>query len=439
MLVAGTGMYHIDIKHDGLRKSRRLSGADQYVLDQRARVQLEAWDECWRRRQSREQSDESLRHLPNFEAQKAHAAKLTEEAEQAAASWTKILPNGLENAPFKMEMLHDSRIFPEQRPVAPVEQEAPDPPDRNDPSFNTVEQFEVWAEFWALLFPRVKRKRDEAVRSRRAAAQSRYDLAYRKWQDARQEIVRSNAKARVMFELALDQWWERAQAHQKWQQSENVQIEKFRLRCAQGRPEAVVEFLDTVLSHAEYPDAFPMRWDMVFLTETGALIVDYELPPPDDFPKLKAVKYDVMADTFEQGYWPAPDIAQFYDAAVYQTCFRTLHELFAADEAEVIDSVTFNGWVNFTDKVHGRPARACILSVQVPKTALKQVNLSAADLKPLFKSWKGVAGANLADMAAVDPVLPLKKTENRPLPANDMMEKGAVRQPPPMPGSKEHG
>jgi len=90
MLVAGTGMYHIDIKHDGLRKSRRLSGADQYVLDQRARVQLEAWDECWRRRQSREQSDESLRHLPNFEAQKAHAAKLTEEAEQAAASWTKI-------------------------------------------------------------------------------------------------------------------------------------------------------------------------------------------------------------------------------------------------------------------------------------------------------------------------------------------------------------
>jgi restriction system protein len=146
-----------------------------------------------------------------------------------------------------------------------------------------------------------------------------------------------------------------------------------------------------------------------------------------------------MADTFEQGYWPAPDIAQFYDAAIYQTCFRTLHELFAADEAEVIDSVTFNGWVNFTDKVHGRPARACILSVQVPKTALKQVNLSVADLKALFKSWKGVAGANLADMATIDPVLPLKKTDNRPLPANDMTEKGAGRQPPPVPGSKERG
>jgi len=77
--------------------------------------------------------------------------------------------------------------------------------------------------------------------------------------------------------------------------------------------------------------------------------------------------------------------------------------------------------------------------VQVPKTALKQVNLSVADLKALFKSWKGVAGASLADMAAIDPVLPLRQTDNRPLPANDMTEKGAARQPPPMPGSKERG
>jgi len=432
-------MYHIEIKHTGLRISRRLSGADIYVVDQRARVLADAWEESWRHRQSREQDDEMLRDLPNFEAQKAHAARLTEKAEQAVATWTTILPKGLENAPFKIDMLHDTRIFPEQRPAAPVEQEAPDPPDKSDPSFNVVEKFEVWPEFWALLSPRVKRKRDEAARSRREAAQSRYDQAYRKWRDAKHETARSNAKARVMFEQALDRWWERAQAYQKRQQSENVQVEKFRLRYAQGKPEAVVEFLDTVLSQSEYPDAYPMRWDMGFATETGALTVDYELPTPDDIPRLKAVKYDVMEDIFEQIYWAAPEIAQFYDAAIYQTCFRTLHEVFAADEAEVIASVTFNGWVNFTDKLHGRPARACTLSVQASRAALMQASLWKTDLKALFHSLKGVAGANLAEMTAIVPPSQSKQADNRLLPANDVVEKDAANAPPSMPGSKDRG
>ena len=428
-------MYHIDIKHDGLKISRRLSGTDPYVLEQRARVLAETWEDRWRRRQSREQNDESLRHLPNFEAQKAHAARLTEEAEQAVAAWRKILPKGLENAPFKMEMLHDTRIFPEQRPVAPVEQETPDPPDQSDPSFNVVEKFEVWPEFWALLFPRVKRKRDEAARSRREAAQSRYDQAYRKWQDARHEVARANAKARVMFEQALDRWWERAQGYQKRQQSENVQVEKFRLRYAQARPEAVVEFLETVLSQSEYPDACPVRWELGFAAETGGLTVECELPPPDDFPRLKAVKYDVMGDTFEQVYWSAPEIAQFYDAALYQICFRTLHEVFAADESEVIASVTFNGWVDFTDKLHGRPARACILSVQAARAALKQTNLGTADLKLLFKSLKGVAAANLAEMTAIVPLSQSTQADNHLLPANDV--ENAAGSPPT--GSQDRG
>ena len=42
-------MYHIHAKHDGLKKYRRLSGTDEYVLEQRARLQTELWDERWRR------------------------------------------------------------------------------------------------------------------------------------------------------------------------------------------------------------------------------------------------------------------------------------------------------------------------------------------------------------------------------------------------------
>jgi restriction system protein len=220
----------------------------------------------------------------------------------------------------------------------------------------------------------------------------------------------------------LDEWWERAQAYQKQQQQENTKIDKFRLRFAQGQSDAVIEFLDAVLSHAEYPDMFPMRWELGFEAETGALVIDYELPPPESFPTLKAVKFDVLGDMFAQSHWDEAEIAQLYDSAIYQTCLRSLHDVVAADEAEVISSVTFNGWVNFTDKLRGTPARACIMSVQAGKSAIKEANFLAVDPKTFFKKLKGVAGTKLADLAAVVPLMWLKRTDDRLSAANDAIE-----------------
>jgi len=421
MLFGGTGMYHIDVTHDGLKKSRRLTGADQYVLEQRARVQTEAWEQRWRRRAMLdEHSDELLRHLPDFEAKKAHAGRLTNEAQRMVASLRNILLKGLEAAPFRMEMLYDYKMFPERRPVLPVDQDAPPEPDRSDPSFSVQEKYDVVGEFWALWLPRVRRKRDEAARSKTEAAQKRYELARRTWQETKHEIARLNVRAMALFELALDEWWERAQDYVKHQRDENAQIDRFRLRYAQGKPDAVIEFLDAVLAYSEYPDIFSMQWEMEFLPDSDTLIVDYELPPPEDFPTLKGVKYDVLRDTFEQRYLSAVEIAQLYDGAAYQTCLKVLHDVFAADEADVIGSVTFNGWVNFFDKVNGKPARACILSVQATKADIGQIDLSAVDPKTCFRTLKGVAGAKLTDMVAVAPVLVLKKADDRFMPANDV-------------------
>jgi len=90
---------------------------------------------------------------------------------------------------------------------------------------------------------------------------------------------------------------------------------------------------------------------------------------------------------------------------------RTLHDLLAADEAEVVSSVTFNGWVNFTDKLRSMPARACIMSVQAARSAISQANFLAVDPKIIFKKLKGVAGAKLADLAAVIPLMWLKRDD----------------------------
>jgi restriction system protein len=432
-------VHHIDLKHEGLRKFRRLSGADKYVLEQRARLQTEKWDEQWRRRVLLDRhTDELLRQLPDFEAQKAHAAKLTAETQRGAASLSSILAEGLEATPFKMEMLYDFRIFPEPRPVAPVDRLPPPAPNRRDPLFETAEI--DWKDLWTLLLLHGRPRQQKAAQLRKKAAQSKYDLAYRNWLAAREDIARQNARAKALFEADLDAWWERAQAYQKRQQEENAKIDKFRLNYAQGRSDAVIEFLDAALSHSEYPDMFPMRWEMSFETETGSLVIDYELPSPEIFPTLKAVKFDVLRDTFVQNCWSETEVAELYESAIYQTCLRTLHDALAADEAEVVCSVTFNGWVNFTDKIRDTPARTCIMSVQATRSAISQANLLAADPKTTFKKLKGVAGARLADLAAVVPIMWLKRTDDRFVAESDAIEKDSrtQAQSPSSPSSTAH-
>lgn len=413
-------MHHIDLKHEGLRKFRRLCGTDEYVLAQRARLQTEQWEEQWRRRVLLDRhTDDLLRQFPAFEARKAHAARLTVDAQQAVASLRNILAKGLDAPPFKMEMLYDSTLFPEPRPVPPGDKLPPPAPKRSDPRFDAVEI--DLKDLLPLMLLSATRKREATDRLKQEAARAKYDLACKDWQAAREAVMLQNAKSQALFEQELDAWWDRAQAHQNRQQLENKKIDKFRQRYAQGHPDAVVEFLDAALSHSEYPDMFPMRWEMSFSAGTRALVVDYELPAPERFPRLKAVKFDVLRDDFAQSHFSEAEVADLYESAIYQTCLRSLHDALSADEAEVISSVTFNGWVNFTDKARDTPARACIISVQATKVGIRQANLLAADPKSSFQKLQGEAGARLADLGSVVPLLWLQRADDHLVAANDAL------------------
>ena len=42
--------YQIEIRHEGLHKYRQIRGTDRHAVEQTARVQLEAWEEIWRKK-----------------------------------------------------------------------------------------------------------------------------------------------------------------------------------------------------------------------------------------------------------------------------------------------------------------------------------------------------------------------------------------------------
>src|SRR5262249_383045 len=142
---------------------------------------------------------------------------------------------------------------------------------------------------------------------------------------------------------------------------------------------------------------------------------------------LKAVKFDLLRDVLTESHWSEAEIAQLYDSAIHQACLRVLHDLFAADEAEVISYVTFNGWVNFTDKIRDTPARARILTVQADRNGIMQANLLTPDPKAIFRRLKGLSGMKLSNL---DPVVPIMWLERDRLVANDSIEMKVQSLPP---------
>ncbi|HEX3945017.1 MAG TPA: restriction endonuclease [Rhizomicrobium sp.] len=388
-------MYYIDIQHSGLNKFRRVTGSNKYVVEQKAQAQQYDWGQQWKRKCAVEAARTARSNAAILkDAKKTEALERTQEAEEALAELRSIIVSGLKQSMrFDWSALYDRKKFSDPFPASPA----------REPVF-TGPEYAPRSSLLAWLIPSIQEKNQ-------AEANRRFSADHEAWQDAV-----------AKFKSGCAAWEKRKVTFEGEQKKANAKIDDFYQRYHAEEMNAITEYVDWILGLSKYPDCFPKEWQMDFVSETGVLIIDYELPSVDVLPKLKAVKYVQSRDCFEESYLREGELAQLYDDALYQTCLRTLYEIFQSDEIRAVTSVTFNGWVNFTDKSTGKPARACILSLQSLKEAFSQINLAAVDPKACFRSLKGVGSAKLAGMSAVVPILRLNKNDERFVTPHDVID-----------------
>jgi restriction system protein len=235
-------------------------------------------------------------------------------------------------------------------------------------------------------------------RQQKEAAKTAFKTAHDEWEYAVTWKSQEHDAAMKKYRAALADWEARKSAFHTAQAKASARLESLCRRYSGKDADAVVAHCDLVLLAADRPDGFPKQWRIDF--SAGAMTVDYELPSTDQMPSVKRVKYAPSRDAFETVHLPERERDQLYAEAMYQTCLMVLHLLFASDEADAIKSIAFNGWVNFIDTANGRPARACIMSVQATKQAFRRIDLSSVDPQACFKALNGVASTKLAAMSA---------------------------------------
>jgi len=168
-----------------------------------------------------------------------------------------------------------------------------------------------------------------------------------------------------------------------------------------------------VLSQSEYPNYFPQRFDIDYIEETKTLVLDYYLPHLQDLPNAREWKYIRSKDAVVSSPPPESFRNKLFDDLVCQVALRVLHELFTADTSSALESIVFNGRVESIDKATGSPVDACVLSVQAKKREFNEFNLAFVDPKACIRKLKGVASAQLHQLAPVAPICQIDRSDKR--------------------------
>ncbi|MEU8935700.1 restriction endonuclease [Streptomyces sp. NPDC048409] len=147
-----------------------------------------------------------------------------------------------------------------------------------------------------------------------------------------------------------------------------------------GDPDSVVEYFSAALySSAAWPEGFPRQIAAAFDTAARQLVLDWELPGYDVVPEAKSVRYVTAQDEDRETARPVTQRRGLYREVLAQSLLLVLHQLFAADEYGIIDSVALNGFVDAHDPATGRRSHIFLATVMAQRAAFIGLHLEQVD------------------------------------------------------------
>ena len=202
----------------------------------------------------------------------------------------------------------------------------------------------------------------------------------------------------------------------------NNAVDQLRKNYFNLDPVAVREYCDLVLERSNYPDYFPKQWDLEYRHDNKMVVVNYDLPSPDQMPTIESYKYIASRREVTKKEMTEAKRKNIFNATMYQICIRTIHELLEADTVDAIDIVAFNGVITSINPATGITESKIIMSVSSAKDQFLKFDLSKVDPKATFKHLKGVSAASLVDLTPIPPVVEMNKEDRRFIEGKDVLD-----------------
>ena len=395
--------FGIDLYFHELQLSKTVKSSEFYVLRGKIEDLLRKWESMYQR------------HLDKLhkEKQAIHVDQLNQEAKEAIEGLNNILIHtlGVDDAvdwnaikrkdPFRVK---PNQLFSDGKEPNYIKFNMYGRPTEfekiSDPIEPTYEKVKNEYGFFSKLFRTKTIAKD-------------YESRLTRWEQEKVQTKKDNNDRELLFNKAISIFEEKKKKFEEEKERDNEALESIKVRYNQNDPKAIEEYCDLVLTNSQYPDYFPKNWILEYREDSRILIVEYELPYPDQLPTIESYKYIKSRDELTEKVLNQATQKKLYDNVIYQICIRTIHELFEADVINALDAVGFNGLVTNTNPATGIKETKLIISVMANKDQFITFDLSKVDSKATFKHMKGISAASLIDLTPIPPVIQLDKSDKR--------------------------
>ena len=176
----------------------------------------------------------------------------------------------------------------------------------------------------------------------------------------------------------------------------------------------IANYFKFLINHSWYPFDFNKKLEIFYNSETNMLIVDYLLPQKIDIPNKEINK---KGDSQELS---STKFQKIYEEILYSIIIRTLCEIYLYDFNLYCDSVCLNGKVIERNPATGNEEEKYILSINVVRNQIEELNLEFINPKECFKSLKGISTSKLYETSAITPIITPKFNDKRIVESKDI-------------------
>ncbi|WP_411344673.1 restriction endonuclease [Paenibacillus sp. WLX1005] len=193
----------------------------------------------------------------------------------------------------------------------------------------------------------------------------------------------------------------------------NLEVDQFGKRYRHGETEAVIAYNNIVLERSQYPMEFPQQFRLAYLPDSKELVIDYEIPNKEIVPTVSEYKYVKTRDEITEKPRKDQEIKNLYADVVASVALRTIHEVFDADQANIIEVIVFSAYVHSVDPATGKDIAPYLISTRVIKEKFKELDLSRVEKSVCLRNLGAQVSPRPSELQAVKPVLEFNMVDKR--------------------------
>ncbi|MFE5889383.1 restriction endonuclease [Streptomyces sp. NPDC056462] len=334
--------------------SRRSAGLVGVWAEMQRQQQRQMEAEARQRREEARQARayQRLAAQGHREFRQAEARRRTEEIEAQVASLQRLLATGCQAPVFRASSL----MRPEE-----------------------IASFDPGPLAWPVRMPDQSQYQAQGgwTASRRAQAQAEARAQFeRDWHAAQA----AEAQRQQQLAAAQREYARGVEAQRSEIRRHNAGIVEVTAGVRRGEPDSAIEYFSAALySSTAWPEGFPRQVAAAFDPAARQLVLDWEMPTYDIVPGAKSVRYVPSQDQDKETARPVAQRRALYREVLAQSTLLVLHQLFAADEYGILDSVALNGFVDAPDPATGRQSHIFLATVMAGRSGFTELHLEQVD------------------------------------------------------------